>query len=109
MSAAASCTALPTCGSRYLPLFRGVSLLLFDVCSQNIDELAALEALDNGKPFAIAKAADMTLAIKCLRYYAGWADKIHGHTIPIEGDFFMYTKQEPVGVCGQIIPWNFPG
>ena len=50
----------------------------------------------------------MPLAIDCLRYYAGWADKIHGDTIPIRGDYFCYTRREPIGVCGQIIPWNFP-
>lgn len=79
-----------------------------DLWEENIDELAALEALDNGKPFGVAKEADMRLSIKCIRYYAGWADKIHGQTIPIEGDYFCYTKNEPVGVCAQIIPWNFP-
>ena len=50
----------------------------------------------------------MPLVIDCLRYYAGWADKIHGQTIPIRGDYFCYTRREPVGVVGQIIPWNFP-
>ncbi|OQR82693.1 aldehyde dehydrogenase, mitochondrial precursor [Achlya hypogyna] len=79
-----------------------------DLIETNIDELAALEALDNGKPCSLAKAADITLAIKCIRYYAGWADKITGKTIPIDGPFFCYTKEEPVGVCAQIIPWNFP-
>jgi aldehyde dehydrogenase (NAD+) len=79
-----------------------------DLVEKNIDELAALESLDNGKPVAVAKGADLALSIKCLRYYAGWADKIHGATIPIEGPFFCYTKSEPVGVCAQIIPWNFP-
>jgi aldehyde dehydrogenase (NAD+) len=52
--------------------------------------------------------ADLPLTIKCYRYYAGWADKVHGKTIPVEGNFFCYTKHEPVGVVGQIIPWNFP-
>ncbi len=79
-----------------------------DLIEKNIDELAALESLDNGKPVAVAKAADLGLTIKCLRYYAGFADKIHGQTIPIEGPFFCYTRSEPVGVCAQIIPWNFP-
>lgn len=81
---------------------------LADLMEKHQDELAALEALDNGKPFGFAKAADIALCIKTYRYYAGWADKIHGQTIPIGGPHFCYTKQEPVGVCGQIIPWNFP-
>lgn len=81
---------------------------LADLIEQHREELAALEALDNGKPYAVALSADLSLAIKCYRYYAGWADKIHGKTIPIEGNYFCYTRHEPVGVVGQIIPWNFP-
>ncbi len=81
---------------------------LADAIEKNIDELAALESLDNGKPFRDARAADLPLTVKCYRYYAGWADKIHGKTIPIEGSYFCYTRHEPVGVVGQIIPWNFP-
>ncbi|MFL5342140.1 MAG: aldehyde dehydrogenase family protein [Gemmataceae bacterium] len=81
---------------------------LADAIEQHSDELAALESLDNGKPLRDAKAADLPLTAKCYRYYAGWADKIHGKTIPIEGNFFCYTRHEPVGVVGQIIPWNFP-
>ena len=81
---------------------------LADLMEKHIDELAALESLDNGKPLAIAKAADLPLSIACYRYYAGWADKIQGKTIPINGDYFCYTRHEPVGVVGQIIPWNFP-
>lgn len=81
---------------------------LADLIEEHRNELAALETLDNGKPYAVALAADLTLAIKCYRYYAGWADKIHGKTIPIEGPYFCYTRHEPVGVVGQIIPWNFP-
>jgi aldehyde dehydrogenase (NAD+) len=81
---------------------------LADLMEQNLDELAALETLDNGKPFSDAKAADLPLAIDCLRYYAGWADKLTGDTIPIRGNYFCYTRREPVGVAGQIIPWNFP-
>jgi len=81
---------------------------LGDLIEKNYDELAALEALDNGKPLSLAKAADINLVIKTIRYYAGWADKIHGQTIPINGPFFCYTKEEPVGVAAQIIPWNFP-
>ena len=81
---------------------------LADLVEKHQDELAALEALDNGKTFGFAKAADVGLTIKCYRYYAGYADKIHGKTIPISGPFLCYTKDEPVGVCAQIIPWNFP-
>lgn len=81
---------------------------LADLIEENFDELSALETLDNGKPIADARAADLPLVIDCLRYYAGWADKIHGDTIPIRGNYFCYTKREPLGVCGQIIPWNFP-
>jgi aldehyde dehydrogenase (NAD+) len=81
---------------------------LADAIEANIDELAALETLDNGKPLRDSRAADLPLTVKCYRYYAGWADKIHGKTIPIEGNFFCYTRHEPVGVVGQIIPWNFP-
>lgn len=81
---------------------------LADAIENQIDELAALESLDNGKPFKDARAADLPLVVKCYRYSAGWADKIHGKTIPIEGNYFCYTRHEPVGVVGQIIPWNFP-
>jgi aldehyde dehydrogenase (NAD+) len=81
---------------------------LADLIEQHKDELAALESLDNGKPLRDALAADLPLTIKCYRYYAGWADKIHGKTIPVEGNYFCYTRHEPVGVVGQIIPWNFP-
>src|SRR5215469_2216828 len=81
---------------------------LADLIEKNADELARLEALDNGKPYKVAKAADLPLTIACYRYYAGWADKVQGKTIPIGGNYFCYTKHEPVGVVGQIIPWNFP-
>ncbi|XP_067948513.1 aldehyde dehydrogenase, mitochondrial-like [Watersipora subatra] len=70
--------------------------------------LAALETLDNGKPYQDAYFVDVPLSIKTYRYFAGWAGKRHGQTIPIDGDYFAYTRHEPVGVCGQIIPWNFP-
>ena len=79
-----------------------------DLIEKNADELATLESLDNGKPKHVAAAADLPLVIACYRYYAGWADKIQGKTIPINGDYFCYTRHEPVGVVGQIIPWNFP-
>jgi aldehyde dehydrogenase (NAD+) len=81
---------------------------LADLIEKHADELATLESLDNGKPRHVAQAADLPLVIACYRYYAGWADKIQGKTIPIGGDYFCYTRHEPVGVVGQIIPWNFP-
>ncbi len=81
---------------------------LADLIEQNAEELARLESLDNGKPYNDAKAADLPLTVACYRYYAGWTDKIHGKTIPINGPYFCYTSHEPVGVVGQIIPWNFP-
>jgi aldehyde dehydrogenase (NAD+) len=81
---------------------------LADLIEKHIDELAELETLDNGKPISESLNADLPLVIDCLRYYAGWSDKIHGQTIPIRGNYFCYTRREPVGVVGQIIPWNFP-
>lgn len=81
---------------------------LADLIERDRVYLASLEALDNGKPFQIAYAADLELVIQCFRSYAGWADKIQGKTIPINGDHLCFTRHEPVGVCGQIIPWNFP-
>ncbi len=81
---------------------------LADLIESHKEELAALESLDNGKPYLDALNADLPLTIKAFRYYAGWADKIQGKTIPIDGDYFCYTRHEPVGVVGQIIPWNFP-
>ncbi|MBT7590648.1 MAG: aldehyde dehydrogenase family protein [Candidatus Scalindua sp.] len=88
---------------------RGKILLrIMELIDKNKDELALLETLDNGKPISETTNADIPLAIDCFLYYAGWADKIHGETIPVRGEFFNYTLREPVGVVGQIIPWNFP-
>jgi aldehyde dehydrogenase (NAD+) len=81
---------------------------LADLIEEHFDELAELETLDNGKPINESRQGDLPLVIDCLRYYAGWADKIHGQTIPIRGNYFCYSRREPVGVVGQIIPWNFP-
>ncbi len=81
---------------------------LADLIEKHKEELAALESLDNGKPYRDSLNADLPLTIKCYRYYAGWTDKIQGKTIPIDGNYFCYTRHEPVGVVGQIIPWNFP-
>lgn len=85
-----------------------------ELIEENADELAQLETLDNGKPLAVAKAADVALAADMFRYMAGWATKIEGNTIPLNvpyapgGEFHAFTLKEPVGVVGQIIPWNFP-
>lgn len=88
---------------------RGVLLnKLADLMERDRAYLASLETLDNGKPFADAYNIDLELSIRCIRYYAGFADKNHGKVIPIDGSFFAFTKHEPVGICGQIIPWNFP-
>jgi aldehyde dehydrogenase (NAD+) len=81
---------------------------LADRLEAEIDDLAALETLDNGKPLKDSRHVDLPLVIDVLRYYAGYADKIQGSTIPMRGDFLCYTRREPVGVAGQIIPWNFP-
>ncbi|CAH0558936.1 unnamed protein product [Brassicogethes aeneus] len=81
---------------------------LADLIERDAEYVAALETLDNGKPFNLSYPIDIAGSIKVLRYMAGWADKNHGKTIPMDGKFFCYTRHEPVGVCGQIIPWNFP-
>merc|ERR1711962_126606 len=81
---------------------------LADLIERDRVYLASLESLDNGKTYADAYNGDLNVTIKTYRYYAGYADKNHGKTIPLDGPFFSYTRHEPVGVCGQIIPWNFP-
>src|SRR3954467_8612241 len=87
---------------------------LADLLEQHTEEFGYLESLDNGKPLAIAKAADVPLAVDLFRYMAGWATKIEGNTIPLSvpytpgAKYLAYTLREPVGVVGQIIPWNFP-
>jgi len=87
---------------------RGRLLLkLADLTEKNLDLLAAVESLDNGKSIMMAKN-DVAAVAGCLRYYGGWADKIHGKTIDTNSETFTYTRPEPLGVCGQIIPWNFP-
>uniref|UniRef100_A0A8C7H6J1 aldehyde dehydrogenase (NAD(+)) n=1 Tax=Oncorhynchus kisutch TaxID=8019 RepID=A0A8C7H6J1_ONCKI len=77
---------------------------LADAIERDTAYLAELETLDNGKPYAVSYSVDVPMVVKCLRYCAGWADKWEGKTIPIDGDFFCYTRHEPIGVCGQIIP-----
>jgi phenylacetaldehyde dehydrogenase len=87
---------------------------LADLMEQNLEQFAELETLDNGKPIGVARAADVPLAVDLFRYMAGWATKVEGTTIPISvpytpgAKYFTYTLSEPVGVVGQIIPWNFP-
>uniref|UniRef100_A0A6Q2XK20 Aldehyde dehydrogenase 1 family member A1 n=1 Tax=Esox lucius TaxID=8010 RepID=A0A6Q2XK20_ESOLU len=81
---------------------------LADLVERDRLQLATLEALDSGKVFLMAYFVDLLATIKTLRYYGGWADKIQGKTIPVDGEYFTYTRHEPIGVCGQIIPWNFP-
>jgi len=85
---------------------------LGDLLEKHLEEFAQLESLDNGKPLKIARVADLPLSIDHFRYYAGWATKVEGNTVPMsgwkQGMFHAYTLREPVGVVGQIIPWNFP-
>src|SRR5947209_73787 len=72
------------------------------------DEIARLETLHNGKPIFESRQIEIPAAAECLQYYAGWADKIHGETIPVKGNYLTYTLREPVGVVAAIVPWNFP-
>jgi phenylacetaldehyde dehydrogenase len=98
--------------SKITPSQRGKLIWkLADLIEQHAEEFAQLESLDNGKPLAIARVADIPGTIDMFRYMAGWATKIEGNTIPISAHgakFLAYTLREPVGVVGQIIPWNFP-
>lgn len=96
---------------RISPSDRGKFLWkLADLVERDLEELAELESLDNGKPFAVARVADLPLAVDMFRYMAGWATKITGSTLSLSlpGEYLSYTLREPVGVVGQIIPWNFP-
>src|SRR5437868_6848924 len=81
---------------------------LADLVEKNIDEMAELETLDNGKPIFESRYVDMPMVVDVLRYYAGWATKIHGETVNTFETAFTYTLREPVGVVGMIVPWNFP-
>jgi len=87
---------------------------LADLLEAHAEELAQLESLDNGKPLTMARAGDIVLSVEMFRYMAGWTTKIHGETFPIsvpytpKTRYLSYTMKEPVGVVGQIIPWNFP-
>src|SRR5690606_21715557 len=81
---------------------------LADLIAEHQEELAQLETLDNGKPIRETQHVDIPVAVEHFRYFAGWSTKVTGQTIPVSGPFFNYTRHEPVGVVGQIIPWNFP-
>ncbi len=97
--------------SRMKPSARGQLLWrLADLMEAHADELAEIESLDNGKPVTVARAGDVPLAIDMFRYMAGFATKVHGSTLNLSspGDYHSYILREPVGVVGQIIPWNFP-
>ncbi|MFQ6629807.1 hypothetical protein Gotur_008146 [Gossypium turneri] len=87
------------------------SMVLFrfaDLLDKHIEELATLETWDNGKPYEQSAKIELPMISRIIRYYAGWADKIHGLTIPADGPHLVQTIDEPIGVAGQIIPWNFP-
>ena len=100
--------------SRMSPSARGrIIHTIGDLILENLDELAQLESLDNGKPFSVARVADVPLSADMFHYMSGWATKIEGKYIPLSalaasGQFLSFTRPEPVGVVGQIIPWNFP-
>jgi phenylacetaldehyde dehydrogenase len=100
---------------RMTPSERGrVIWKIGDLILENLDELAELDSLDNGKPIAVARVADVPLSADLFHYMAGWVTKIEGNTIPISvpyapgAKFHAFTMREPIGVVGQIIPWNFP-
>ena len=75
---------------------------------ERADEIARLETLHNGKPIFESRQIEVPAAAECFQYYAGWADKIHGETVPVKGKYLAYTLREPVGVVAAIVPWNFP-
>ncbi|XP_044494509.1 benzaldehyde dehydrogenase, mitochondrial [Mangifera indica] len=85
-----------------------ILLRFADLLEKHNDEVAALETWDNGKPYEQAAKIEIPMVVRFFRYYAGWADKIHGLTVPADGEHHVQTLHEPIGVAGQIIPWNFP-
>ncbi|KAL7917117.1 aldehyde dehydrogenase [Trichoderma austrokoningii] len=108
IAVAAARKALQTTWQQVTPSERGHLLMkLADLFERDFETLAAIESLDNGKALSLARI-DVAGAAGCLRYYGGWADKIHGQTIETDPNSLNYTRHEPIGVCGQIIPWNFP-
>lgn len=94
---------------RMTPYERSRIMLRFaDLVEKHNDDIAALETWDNGKPYEQAAKVEIPMVVRLFRYYAGWADKIHGLTVPADGPYHVQTLHEPIGVAGQIIPWNFP-
>lgn len=85
-----------------------IILRFADLVEKHNDEIAALETWDNGKPYEQSAKIEIPMFVRLMRYYAGWADKIHGMTVPADGPLHVQTLHEPIGVAGQIIPWNFP-
>src|SRR3954464_3576975 len=81
---------------------------LADRLMERADEIARLETLHNGKPISEARHVEIPAPAECLQYYAGWADKVMGETIPVKGNYLTYTLREPLGVVAAIVPWNFP-
>src|SRR3954464_8514892 len=81
---------------------------LADRLMERADEVARLETLHNGKPIFESRQIEIPAAAECFEYYAGWADKVMGETIPVKGNYLTYTLREPVGVVAAIVPWNFP-
>ena len=97
--------------ARIGPSGRGKMLWkIADLIERDLEELAELESIDNGKPYAVAASPTCRSPVDMFRYMAGWATKITGSTLPLSlpGEYLSYTVREPVGVVGQIIPWNFP-
>ncbi|ESQ45761.1 hypothetical protein EUTSA_v10010271mg [Eutrema salsugineum] len=85
-----------------------IMLRFADLVEKHSEQLASLESWDNGKTYEQAKTSEIPMLARLFRYYAGWADKIHGLTVPADGNYHVQTLHEPIGVAGQIIPWNFP-
>src|SRR6188472_2866505 len=81
---------------------------LADRLMERADDVARLETLHNGKPIFESRQIEIPAAAECFEYYAGWADKVMGETIPVKGNYFTYTLREPLGVVAAIVPWNFP-
>lgn len=111
VAVAAAREALNTTWGKNVSGFERAKLLnkLADLMERDAQELAELESLNNGKPVRVARDFDIGDSVGCLRYYAGWADKIVGQSIDIDPKTkFAFTKHDPIGVCGQIIPWNYP-
>ncbi|MDQ3170917.1 MAG: aldehyde dehydrogenase family protein [Acidobacteriota bacterium] len=75
---------------------------------ERADEFATLETQHNGKPIFESRQIEIPASVDCLQYFAGWADKVHGETVPVKGNYLTYTLREPLGVCAAIVPWNFP-